>query len=68
MAKPRVSWILPVPLLVFAGALALLPLAAVVRRPTPAPRLVVEAFAVTIAVIALVWLAWAALWLIEQRW
>jgi len=61
-------WILPLPLLVFAGAVALLPLAAVVRRPTSTPRLVVEAFAVSVAVIALVWLAWAALWLIEQRW
>jgi len=27
-----------------------------------------EAFAVTLAVIALVWLAWVALGLVEQRW
>jgi hypothetical protein len=45
-----------------------LPLAALVRRPTSPPRLVVEAFAVTVAMIALVWLAWVALWLLEQRW
>jgi hypothetical protein len=33
-------------------------------RSTSVPRLAVEAF----AVIALVWLAWVALWLLEQRW
>jgi hypothetical protein len=38
------------------------------RRPTSAPPLVAEAFVTTLAVIALVWLAWVALWLIEQRW
>jgi hypothetical protein len=47
---------------------ALLPLAALVRRPTSAPRLVVEAFITAFAVIALVWLAWVALWLLQQRW
>ena len=62
------SWILPTPLLLFAGVVALLPLAALVRRPTSAPRLVAEAFVTALAVIALVWLAWVALWLIEQRW
>jgi hypothetical protein len=61
------SWILPIPLLVFAGAVALVPLAAVVRGPTP-PRLVVEASAVTLAVITVVWAAWLLLWLIEHRW
>jgi len=39
------SWLLPTPLLLLAGAVALWPLAAVVRRPTSAPRLLVEAFA-----------------------
>jgi hypothetical protein len=61
------SWLLPPPLL-FAGVVALLPLAAVVRRPTSAPRLLPQAFVTALAVIALVWLAWVALWLIEQRW
>jgi hypothetical protein len=28
----------------------------------------VDAFVTTFVVIALVWLAWVALWLIEQRW
>ena len=51
-----------------AAVVALLPLAALVRRPTSAPRLVAEAFVTTLAVIALVWLAWVALWLLEQRW
>jgi hypothetical protein len=46
------GWILPVSLLLFASAVALWPLAAVVRRPSSAPRLVVEAFVVTVAVIA----------------
>ena len=62
------SWLLPTPLLLFAGAVALWPLAAVVRRPTSLPRLVAEAFGVTLAVVALVQLAWIALWLLEQRW
>ena len=35
--------------------------------PTPL-LLFAEAFAATLAVIAAVWLAWVALWLIEQRW
>jgi hypothetical protein len=38
------SWTLPTPLLLFAGVVALLPLVAVVRRPTPAPRLMAEAY------------------------
>lgn len=62
------SWNLPAPLLPFASVVALLPLAALVRRSTSSPRLVVEAFVVTVAVIAFVWLAWVALWLIEQHW
>ena len=62
------NWILPVRLLLFAGVVALLPLAAVVRRPTSAPRLVVEAFAITVAVIGVVWAGWILLWLLEQRW
>ena len=62
------SWTLPTPLLLFAGAVALWPLAAVVRRPTSSARLLAEAFGTTLAVIALVQLAWIALWLIEQRW
>jgi hypothetical protein len=62
-----VSWILPVPLL-FAGAVALLPLASLVRRPRSAPRLIVEVFAVTVAVIAAAWAGWLGLRLLEQRW
>jgi hypothetical protein len=61
------NWTLPLPLLVFAGAVALLPLAMLVHRPTSAPRLVVETFAVTLAVIAAVWAGWLALWLIAHR-
>jgi hypothetical protein len=62
------TWALPTPLLLFAGVVALWPLAAVVRRPTSGPRLFVEALGVTLAVVALVQLAWIALWLVEQRW
>ena len=62
------NWILPVPLLLFTGVVALLPLAALMRRPTSAPRLVVEVFFGTLAIIAFVWLGWVALGLIEQRW
>ena len=62
------GWILPRPLLLFAGAIALWPQAAIVRRPTSLPRLLAGAFGSTLAVIALVWLGWVALWLIELRW
>jgi hypothetical protein len=62
------SWLLPPPMLLFAGDVALWPLAAIVRRPTSPPRLFAEALGTTLAVIALVWFAWAALWLLEQRW
>jgi hypothetical protein len=62
------SWTLPTPLLLFAGAVASWPLAAIVRRPTSAPRLVVEVFVTAFAVIAAVWGGWLALWWIEQRW
>jgi hypothetical protein len=62
------GWILPTPLLLFAGAIALLPLAALMRRTTSAPRLVIEAFVTTLVVIAVFWLVWVALWLIEHRW
>jgi hypothetical protein len=51
------SWILPTPLLLFAGIVALLPIAALLRRPTSAPRLIAEAFVTALAMIALVWLA-----------
>lgn len=66
--RARVSWLLPTPLLLFAGVVSLLPLTAIVRRSTSAPRLVAEAFLTTRAVIAVVWLAWVAFWLIEHRW
>jgi hypothetical protein len=62
------NWILPAPLLLFAGVVALVPLAAVVRRQTSAPRLAAEAFITTLAVIGAIWIMWVALWLIEQRW
>ena len=62
------SWLLPTPLLLFAGAVALWPLMAIVRRPTSTPRLLAEAFVTTLAIIGFVWLAWLALWLLEQRW
>jgi hypothetical protein len=62
------SWLLPPPLLLFAGVVALLPLASLVRRPTSARRLLVEAFAITLAVIAAVLGGWLLLWLLEQRW
>jgi len=58
---------LPVSLL-FAGAAALPPLAAIVRRPTSAPRLVAKALVAAPAVIALIWPAWLGLLLIEQGW
>jgi hypothetical protein len=62
------TWILPTPLLLFAGVVALWPLAAVVRRPMSALRLVTEALITALAIIALVWLGWVVLWWIEQHW
>ena len=44
------------------------PLAAVVRWPTSSRRLLTEAPGTILAIIALVWVAWIALWLLEQRW
>jgi hypothetical protein len=46
------NWILPVPLLLFAGVVALLTLAALVRRPTSAPRLIAGAMAMAKARVA----------------
>ncbi len=46
------SWLLPTPLLLVAGVVALVPLASLLRRPVSGPRLIVEAFAITLAVIA----------------
>ena len=48
------SWLLPTPLMLFAGTLAIWPLAAVVRRPTSSPRLLAEAFGTMLAVVAFV--------------
>jgi hypothetical protein len=67
MAMEIRHWLLPTPLLLFAGVVALLSLRVLVRRPTPAPRLVAEDFTVTISVIAVVWSGWLLLWLIEHR-
>ena len=62
------SWLLPTPLLLFTGVVALRPVTAVVRRPTSPARLVAEAFGIPLGVVAFVQRAWIALWLIEQRW
>ena len=62
------SWLLPIPLLLVAGVVALVPLASLLHRPVSGPRLIVETFAITLAVIALAWLGWMSLWLVEQRW
>jgi hypothetical protein len=59
------SWTLPTSLLLVAGDVALWPLAAVVRRPTSPLRFVAKAFGTMLAVVALVQLAWIALWLLE---
>ena len=62
------SWILPAPLVLFAGAPALLPLTTLVRRPVSLQHLMARTFAVTLAGIGLVWAGWLVLWWIEQRW
>ena len=62
----RLRWLLPVPLLLFAGAVARRSLAALVRRRAPAPRLMVEAF-ITVRVLSS-GAFWLAFGLLEQRW
>ena len=59
------SWLLPLPLLLFAGVVALVPMASLLRRPVSGPRLMEEAFGVTLAMIAAFWLRWLLLRWIE---
>ena len=49
------------PLVLIAGVVACLPLSALARRSVSLPRLVVEAFAVTVAVTGAVWAGWLLL-------
>ena len=62
------SWLLPIPLLLFAGVVAFVAAWPRVRRPLSLPRLMVESFAITLMVIGAFWLGWGVLWLIEQHW
>jgi hypothetical protein len=55
------SWLLPVPLLLLAGAVAMLSLAILVRRPMSALRLRVEKFITALLVIGAFWLGWLLL-------
>ncbi len=65
---PCMTWTLPLPLLLFVGAVAFVAAWPRLRRPVSVPRLMAEVFAITLAVIAAFWLGWVILWLIEQRW
>ena len=71
-AVPRyddaMTWLLPTPLLVLSGALALVVVWTRPQRSLPLGRLMVETFAITTAIIAGWAIFWAALWAIEQRW
>jgi hypothetical protein len=60
--------ILPVPMLLFASVVELLPIVDVVHRPTSAPQPVMEVFSVALTVIAAEWAGWLAHWPLEQRW
>ena len=62
------SWILPTPLLILAGAIALALALPRVARPTGNLRLVAEAFAIGILTSAGFAAAWALWWWVEQRW
>jgi len=57
----------PVLLLLTAGSWGMTS-SDVLRRPVSLPRLTVEGFVTALAVIAVVWVAWVALWLVEHRW
>lgn len=67
-ALHRMSCLLPAPLLLVAGAAALFLVPQLVRRPVSVARLAIEVFGIPAAAVALVWLAWLVLWMIEQRW
>jgi hypothetical protein len=60
--------LLPTPLLVLAGLVAFTFVLPRTNRPTSTAHLVAEAFAVGILTCAGFAAAWAALWLVEQRW
>ena len=62
------SWLLPTPLLILAGAIALALALPRVGRPIGGARLVAEVFAVAVATIGAFAVAWGAYWWIEQRW
>jgi hypothetical protein len=67
-AVRRRRGLLPTPRQRTAGAVALRPLAAVVRRLTAAARVSVAALALTRAGIGRVWFAGIARWVLAQRW
>lgn len=62
------SWLLPVELLPFAAALALVLSWPRGRLPTSTVRLVLAVLAITIGTVAVFMAAWALDWWIEQRW
>jgi hypothetical protein len=62
------TWLLPVHLLPVAGGAALVLVPSLVRRPVSASRLVVDVVGTALAVIALFWLGWVLLSLVELRW
>ena len=57
---------LPASMLFVAAALMLALVPALARRPVPLPRLAAEAFAVTLAAVGIVQLAWFGYWWFEQ--
>lgn len=61
------SWLLPTLLLPIAGVLALALVWPRMGQPSTT-RLIAEAFAITLGAVGIVWAAWVALWLVEQRW
>jgi hypothetical protein len=65
---PAMNWVLPLPLLLFAGILALVFVPTLARRPVSLPRLALEAFLSALVVVGAVWVLWIAYWLLEQRW
>jgi hypothetical protein len=62
------SWLLPTPLLLLAGAIGLALALPRMARPTSNLRLMAEAFAIVVVSCLGYAAAWALYWLIEQRW
>jgi hypothetical protein len=64
----RMNWLLPTPVLLVAGVVALVLLASLLHQPVSLPRLAAETVAITLGEIVAFLFGWVLLWLIEHHW